>query len=365
MSQRRLIRNASYSPEAASEPSDQFDYEVAESAKYYMRQVGKLSLLDEATTNRLIAQAQLGLEAKGALEYIRWAEIPEDDDSRRWEQLSETGVAARNRVVEGHLRLVAHIARLTMGWVPYGSGILKEVSYNGGAPEDSDELPPPKFESVFRGEIIRDLSVFSTHPLPIEDRIQQGNLGVMKAVEKYNPAKKAKFSSFAWKYIEGYILRAFNNDDGAVPIHMMELIAKARKAEERLLLELGRQPTENEIRDALHYSSGVYYLREARNAHETTPLHQLDKRLHDRTDVPAEELAAQILREEILDKLLAALPQREADILAMRFGFVGGEPMTMEVVGEQIGVTRERVRQLENLALERLRHLRDTQALRD
>ncbi|HET9721675.1 MAG TPA: sigma-70 family RNA polymerase sigma factor [Candidatus Saccharimonadales bacterium] len=348
--------DAAYSPESRIDTVNSYAeaWPVAESAKYYQKQVSQLDLLDDRQTRRLAYQIQLAKSVEPKLEFARWAELSKDEAYRRIETLVKEGRVAKNQLTTGYLRLVTYVARLTMGWLPYGSNGYKEEARTNGE-DDEEKVVPQRSESVFKGNIVADLSVFKTAPLPLEDRIQVGTEGLMEAAEKYDPSSNAKFITYAWWWIESEILRTIALDKVIhIPVDKVEMLRNVRAQNDKLSQELGRSPTGDELSEAVSHIKGINQHIKAKNADSVAAFHQLDESTYDRTDLTESEIVEQIMREEAVDKALETLPERERDIIAMRYGFVGGEPMTLEEIGSQIGATRERVRQLEYQALGRL-----------
>lgn len=355
MSEKRQDYQALYSPEYRLASLRDYDdsWPIAESARYYQKQVSGIGLMDRERVKRLAYQIQLGLEAKNSLDYGEWTELPLDDGFKRLSKLAEEGHMAHGELVVGHLRLVAHIARLTMGWVPFGSSRLKQAP--GFEDEEGELITKKRYESVFRGNIVRDLSIFKNSPTPLEERIQAGTEGLMRAATKYKLNSRSSFTNYAWWWIESTIIRGIAEDKIIrVPMNQVETLRKVRSIETRLSQELGRKPTADEAMEVTGWRSGMQFAVEASNAADVRSFETLDERIYDRTDLSQEELVEQIMREELADQALETLPDKERDILAMRFGFIGGEPMTLEEIGAQIGLTREGVRYLESQALARL-----------
>lgn len=213
-------------------------------------------------------------------------------------------------------------------------------------------------------KIARDYEGFG---LPLSDLINEGNIGLMKAVERFDPAKGGKLSTYASWWIKQSVKRALGNQSKTIrlPLHLIDRLSKMRRVTARYLEEFGREPTDDELANELEIAvSRIRLLR--RSAQRTV---SLDSHLGDDTtnrleDVVADESAEmpdQTLEEKtILDTIPALfdqLPAREAEILRQRFGLDGGEGRTLEEVGEDFGVTRERIRQLQNLALRKLRKM--------
>ena len=248
--------------------------------------------------------------------------------SKQMEEGGEVGKQAQKRLAEANLRLVVSIAKRYVG----------------------------------RGMLFLDL-------------IQEGNLGLIKAVEKYDYRKGFKFSTYATWWIRQAITRAIADQARTIriPVHMVETINKLIRVSRQLLQELGREPTPEEIAKEMNMS--VDRVREILKISQEpvsleTPIgeeedsHLGDFIQDDNVPVPADAAAFTLLKEQ-LDEVLGTLTEREQKVLRLRFGLDDGRARTLEEVGKEFNVTRERIRQIEAKALRKLRHPSRSKKLKD
>ncbi len=309
-----------------SSDTDTEDYDVAigtdgiaidDPVKVYLKEIGRVPLLTAEEEKRLAIAIKEGSEVEKKKE-----KTPEDME------ILKRGEAARKRLSEANLRLVVSIAKRYLG----------------------------------RGMQFLDL-------------IQEGNLGLIKAVEKFDYTKGFKFSTYATWWIRQAITRAIADQARTIriPVHMVETINKVKKATSQLLHVNGHEPSPEEIADVLDMP--VEKVREIlRVAQEPVSLEtpigeEEDSHLGDfipDDDAPAPaDAASHTLLKETLSEVLDSLTEREAKVLTLRFGLEDGRPRTLEEVGQEFCVTRERIRQIEAKALRKLRHPSRSKKLKD
>jgi len=213
---------------------------------------------------------------------------------------------------------------------------------------------------------------YASYGLPLLDLISEGNIGLMKAVERFDPKKGGKLSTYAAWWIKQSIKRALANQSKTIrlPVHLVDKIARMRRVGMQLAEEFGREPTDEELAEELNMTAAkITQLRTAaiRPASLDATVGQEDDGASlgdmigdEAAHMPSDELSDKNLRRAVLD-LLHVLDERELKIITMRFGLDGKKEMTLEEVGRKFKVTRERIRQLQNIALRKIKRALDKQ----
>jgi len=295
--------------------------------RIYLREIGKVPLLTAHDEVELAKAIEAGLFAQEMLAGGYERSVGDGANVTELAILAAEGTQARQRLIEANLRLVVSIAKRYIG----------------------------------RGLVFLDL-------------IQEGNLGLIRAVEKFDYAKGYKFSTYATWWIRQAITRAIADQARTIriPVHMVETINKMARIQRQLHQDLGREPTPAEVAAEM----GLPADRVAeiqRIAQEPVSLQapigeedsDLGDFIEDADAVVPMEAAAFIMLQDQLEQVLDTLSPREQRIIQLRFGLIDGHPRTLEEVGRDFGVTRERIRQIESKTLVKLRHPGRAQMLRE
>ena len=213
--------------------------------------------------------------------------------------------------------------------------------------------------------VVKIAQDYSNIGLSLLDLINEGNIGLMKAVERFDPSKGGKLSTYASWWIKQSIKRALANQSKTIrlPVHMVDRVTQIRRTTQQLSEKLGREPTDEELAEEMKIPvARITHLKSVskKPASLDSPINDEDGSnlgdivADDKSTSPLENLQSKSLIGDV-DKVLSTLEPREADIIRLRFGLEGRDPQTLEEVGEQIGITRERVRQLQEQAIRQLR----------
>ena len=311
------------------------NFSIDDPVRMYLKEIGKVPLLspdEEIVLAQALTAGNIAPEKLADLEARREAGEPTDDvtaeQEAAWRNDLKEGEKAKQKLAEANLRLVVSIAKRYVG----------------------------------RGMLFLDL-------------IQEGNLGLIKAVEKFDYTKGFKFSTYATWWIRQAITRAIADQARTIriPVHMVETINKVIRVSRQLLQELGHDPSPNEI--AAEMNMPVEKVREIlKIAQEPVSLEtpigeEEDSHLGDfipdeGASEPSEAASFTLLKEQLMD-VLSTLTPREEKVLKLRFGIEDGRTRTLEEVGKEFNVTRERIRQIEAKALRKLRHPSRSKKLKD
>ncbi|HJA28495.1 MAG TPA: RNA polymerase sigma factor RpoD [Candidatus Olsenella pullicola] len=297
--------------------------------RMYLKEIGKVDLLTASEEVNLAMKIEAGTEATEKLEAAEDGTLElTRAEQRRLMRIEQVGLDAKQQLISANLRLVVSIAKRYVG----------------------------------RGMLFLDL-------------IQEGNLGLIRAVEKFDYTKGFKFSTYATWWIRQAITRAIADQARTIriPVHMVETINKLIRVQRQLLQDLGRDPTPEEIGAEMGMSPDR--VREIQKISQEpvsleTPIgeeedSQLGDFIEDSSAVAPPEAASDSMLREQLDQVLDSLADRERKVIKFRFGLEDGHPRTLEEVGREFGVTRERIRQIESKTLAKLRHPSRSGRLKD
>ena len=312
------------------DPNELVDsFSIDDPVRMYLKEIGKVALLSAGEEITLASEMTAGMEAQEKLDKAKadGIELPEAERAEL-EAAAEKGEASKQKLAEANLRLVVSIAKRYVG----------------------------------RGMLFLDL-------------IQEGNLGLIKAVEKFDYTKGYKFSTYATWWIRQAITRAIADQARTIriPVHMVETINKVIRVSRQLLQELGHDPTPEEISAEMGMSVDkvreILKIAQEPVSLETPIGEEEDSHLGDfipdeGASEPSEAASFTLLQEQLVD-VLSTLTPREEKVLKLRFGIEDGRPRTLEEVGKEFNVTRERIRQIEAKALRKLRHPSRSKKLKD
>lgn len=307
---------------------------IDDPVRMYLKEIGKVNLLTSDEEVELARAMEIGYEAKAQLEELKKIREENEDTSARTEEekqllrVARKGNAAKQRLAEANLRLVVSIAKRYVG----------------------------------RGMLFLDL-------------IQEGNLGLIKAVEKFDYTKGYKFSTYATWWIRQAITRAIADQARTIriPVHMVETINKVIRVSRQLLQEIGHDPSPEEIAEEMNMPVDkvreILKIAQEPVSLETPIGEEEDSHLGDfipdeDASEPSEAASFTLLKEQLVD-VLGTLTPREERVLKLRFGIEDGRTRTLEEVGKEFNVTRERIRQIEAKALRKLRHPSRSKKLKD
>jgi RNA polymerase primary sigma factor len=295
----------------------------------YLKEIGRVALLNAEQEVNLAKRIEAGLFAAERLRQGEAGELKITKAlAKDYEWLTADGQRAKDHLLEANLRLVVSVAK----------------RYTG------------------RGMAFLDL-------------IQEGNLGLIRAVEKFDYTKGYKFSTYATWWIRQAITRAMADQARTIriPVHMVEQINKLTRVQRQMLQDLGREPTAEELAKELDMTPDKVveiqgYAREPVSLEQNVG-DEGDSQLGDFIEDADAPIAAEVvsfgLLQRELDSVLKTLPEREAAVVALRFGLTDGQPRTLDEIGREFGLTRERIRQIEAKTLSKLRHPSRSQKLRD
>jgi len=299
--------------------------------RMYMRDIGKVPLLSSEQEVSLAERVQAGLRATERLMEIQATHPDATACQPAYDEIQRAirdGMEATQSLIKANLRLVVSIAKR-----------------------------------------------YRSRPMQFLDLIQEGNIGLMRAVEKFDHTKGFKFSTYATWWIRQAITRAIADQGRTirVPVHMMETVNKVVRVQRQMLQELGREPAveelsrrlgmnEDRVRECLRISEDTISLEQHVGDEEAFSLSDV---IEDKEAVVPADAATRTMLNEAVKEVLSELGDREQEVIRLRFGLEDGQMRTLEEVGREFGVTRERIRQIEAKTLAKLRHPMRSQRLRD
>ena len=299
--------------------------------RLYLKEIGQVPLLDARQEVRVAARIKRGIDARETLEQPAESDVSgklDAGDVARYKRLVRDGDRASDELTRANLRLVVSIAKRYVG----------------------------------RGMVLLDL-------------VQEGNLGLMRAVEKFDHTKGFKFSTYATWWIRQAITRAIADQARTIriPVHMVEAMNRVKRVQRQMHQELKREPTVEELAEEVDQPVGKVreILRIALDPLSLdSPVGEEDETnlgdfIEDQNAVAPVEVAVRNLLTDEVAEVLHELSDREQEVVRLRFGLDDGRPRTLEEVGKQFGVTRERIRQIEAKTLAKLRHPHRSDRLRD
>ncbi len=338
--------------------------------RMYLKEIGKVPLLtaaQEIDLARRIEAGEISTELRDLVE--------EDGrvDQKRLRQVVESVIAIRNHQVEkfGKVEGIGR-DRVSKSYRPRTredlDDFLRRVERDG-------QLAKRKLIEANLRLVVSIAKRYVGRGMLFLDLIQEGNLGLIRAVEKFDYSKGFKFSTYATWWIRQAITRAIADQARTIriPVHMVETINKLVRIQRQLLQDLGREPTPEEIgrqmgipaekvREILKVSQEPVSLETPIGEEEDSHLGDF---IEDSDAIVPVDAASFILLQEQLEAVLHTLSEREKKVIQLRFGLLDGHPRTLEEVGREFGVTRERIRQIESKTLSKLRHPSRSQKLRD
>jgi RNA polymerase primary sigma factor len=297
---------------------------TSDTVRMYLKEIGRVNLLTAEGERQLAKRIEDGVKARQCVGVVDVA----DADYRRLKRIVRDGEAARDQLIQANLRLVVSIAKRYVG----------------------------------RGMLFRD-------------GVQEGNLGLMRAVEKFDWTKGFKFSTYATWWIRQAITRAIADQARTIriPVHMVESINKVHRVQRQMIQELEREPTVEELADKVDMTPArvreIMRISQDPLSLDSPVGEEADSNLADfiedqQAEAPA-EMAAKMMLNSAVEEALQELNDREKAVVRLRFGLDDGQARTLEEVGREFGVTRERIRQIESKTLAKLRHPHRNQKLRD